>query len=61
MIGATQKTNHPDIRVCFYAGRKRLPHQYCCLLDSRSMASTTRHCPAYHHQHYYLPYLEAQT
>lgn len=61
MIGTTKKINHQNIRVRFYAGRKRLPHQSRCILDSGSMASTARHCPDYHHQHYYLSYLEAQT
>ncbi len=61
MIGTTKKINHPDIRVCFYAGPKRLPYQHCCLLDSGGMAGTAHHCPDYHHQRYYLPYLEAQT
>lgn len=61
MIGTTKKINHKDIRVCFYAGPQRLPHQRRCALDSGSMASTAYHCPDYYHQHYYLPYLETQT
>lgn len=61
MIGATQKINHQNIRVRFYAGPQCFSHQYCCLLDSGSMASTAHHYPDYNHQHYYLPYLEAQT